>query len=339
MTTLGYKKAITVALTLALGACATTGSDNGTTGSSGTSGGMAASWSPQSTTSGGTSGTSGSGSSNSTAASTGVSTAGNGGTSAWNDTGSSSTGTSSGTSSGSNTSMSDRYSGTQLDTGDTGDMGGSSSTGQSTGSGTSGRNTTTGASSTSTGGSTTSSTRATSSSGRSASSGASSTTGTGSASASTSAGAAPVAHSQAEALAMVAAVDDHEIRAARQAISKNVSGGARQYADMMIAEHTPHLAATRKLMGGTSGSGTSLQQLTTMARQGEQQLASLSGQAYARAYIERMVMDHQMALQMLDASMGVVRDAAVRTHLTATRATVQKHLDHARQLQTQLGTG
>ena len=35
------------------------------------------------------------------------------------------------------------------------------------------------------------------------------------------------------------------IRAARQAISKNVTGPARQYADMMIAEHTPHLAATR----------------------------------------------------------------------------------------------
>ena len=50
-----------------------------------------------------------------------------------------------------------------------------------------------------------------------------------------------------------------------------------------------------------------------------------------------MVIDHQMALQMVSASMGVAREAPIRAHLTATRQTIQQHLDRARALQRQLG--
>lgn len=144
----------------------------------------------------------------------------------------------------------------------------------------------------------------------------------------------PVAHSQVEALALVAAVDDHEIRTSQQAKSKKVTAAALDYANMMVAHHSANLAATRKLMGGASAmNSASVKQLVAMARQAEAQLATLSGTAYERAYVDRMVLDHQMALQMLDASMGVARDAAARAHLTATRQAVQQHLDRARTLQ------
>jgi len=155
------------------------------------------------------------------------------------------------------------------------------------------------------------------------------------------------ATTQAEALALVAAVDEHEIRLAEQARSKKVTGDARAYADMMVAHHTPHLAATRKLAGnagtsgaaaaGDTGGGAALQSLQSMSQQAQAQLAALQGDAYARAYIDRMVLDHQMALQMLDASMSVATDAKARNHLTATRRTIQQHLDRARELQAKRG--
>ena len=154
-------------------------------------------------------------------------------------------------------------------------------------------------------------------------------------------GAAPaiVPRTAAEALALVELVDQHEIRLAEQARSKGVSGPALEYATMMLAHHTPHLQQTRTLRGtadAAATTGTSVQTLTAMSQQAESQLAALSGEAYARAYIDRMVLDHQMALQMVNASMGVARDARVRDHLTATRKTMQAHLDRARALQRQL---
>jgi predicted outer membrane protein len=138
----------------------------------------------------------------------------------------------------------------------------------------------------------------------------------------------------------VALVDQHEVALAQQARAKKVTGAVLDYARMMEAHHAPHLQQTQRLLttagGAPSGSG-SVQRLTAMSQQAQQQLAALDGQAYARAYIDRMVIDHQMALQMVSASMGVAREAPIRAHLTATRQTIQQHLDRARALQRQLG--
>ncbi|HEY4529632.1 MAG TPA: DUF4142 domain-containing protein [Luteimonas sp.] len=60
-----------------------------------------------------------------------------------------------------------------------------------------------------------------------------------------------------KALLAVEEVDRHEIAAAEDALSKNVEGEVRRYAEMLRDDHTRNLEATRRLMGegsGTSGS-------------------------------------------------------------------------------------
>jgi putative membrane protein len=69
------------------------------------------------------------------------------------------------------------------------------------------------------------------------------------------AGMAGVAGGDHKALAAVMEVDRHEIAAAGDALSKNVEGEVRSYAEMLRDDHTRNLEATRRLMGdaGTSG--------------------------------------------------------------------------------------
>src|SRR5690606_1484525 len=56
-----------------------------------------------------------------------------------------------------------------------------------------------------------------------------------------------------KALLAVEEVDRHEIAAAEDAISKNVDGEVRRYAEMLRDDHTRNLEATRRLMGEGSG--------------------------------------------------------------------------------------
>jgi putative membrane protein len=150
----------------------------------------------------------------------------------------------------------------------------------------------------------------------------------------------PAASSPAEALALVAAVDQHEIRLAQQARSKNVTGPVLEYATMMDTQHTPHLQKTRAMLdaaGGAPANSPALQHLMMMDQQTQQRLGALEGEAYARAYMEHMVMSHRMGIAMLDASMGVATDAAMREFMQMTRQTMQMHLDRAQQIQGQFG--
>lgn len=66
---------------------------------------------------------------------------------------------------------------------------------------------------------------------------------------------AAVAEGDRKALAAVMEVDRHEIAAAGDALSKNVEGEVRSYAETLRDDHTRNLEATRRLMGdsGTGG--------------------------------------------------------------------------------------
>jgi putative membrane protein len=59
---------------------------------------------------------------------------------------------------------------------------------------------------------------------------------------------------QAEALALLVAVNEHEIAAAEQARSKGVDGEVREFADLMHREHSKNLAETQALAPGAPGS-------------------------------------------------------------------------------------
>lgn len=148
---------------------------------------------------------------------------------------------------------------------------------------------------------------------------------------------AATATSQADALAMLMAVNEHEISAADQAIRKKVTGDVRQYAEMMRTDHGKNLQETTRL-GGAASTATAV---TAMREKGENELRTLdaqTGKAYEKAYIDAMVKGHTEALAMIDNTMlPAATDANVRQHFTVTRTAVSRHLDRAKELQGTMG--
>jgi putative membrane protein len=149
------------------------------------------------------------------------------------------------------------------------------------------------------------------------------------------------AMSQAEALAMVNAVNDHEVKAAEMAKSKNVTGPVLEYANLMQAEHGKNMTDTTALLqshGGAPADGAMLTEQRAKAGTKRASLQALEGEAFARAYMDAMVTDHAETLALLDSQLiPAATDEAVRNHLTMTRQHVQQHHDRAREIQGQLG--
>lgn len=142
--------------------------------------------------------------------------------------------------------------------------------------------------------------------------------------------------SQADALAMLMAVNEHEIAAADQALAHNVSGGVRDYAQMMKTEHTQNLTESSKL-GGAVSTAIAVKDLRDKGEAELRTLDALSGDAYAKAYIDAMVKGHTEALALLDGTLlAAATDANVRQHFTATRAAVAHHLERAKEVQASL---
>lgn len=174
---------------------------------------------------------------------------------------------------------------------------------------------------------------------------------------------AATAPSQAEALMVLNAVNDHEIKAAEMAKSKNVTGPALEYANMMQAEHSKNMSDTTALMqtaggadaaatntgaaagaaaatapGGMGADSARVNELRAKSEAKRATLQGLEGEAFAKAYIDAMVTDHAETLTLIDSMLlPAATDEAVRTHLTTTRQHVQQHHDRAREIQTQMG--
>lgn len=146
---------------------------------------------------------------------------------------------------------------------------------------------------------------------------------------------------EGQALGMLVAVNEAEIKMAEQARSKKVDGAVLEFANMLHTEHTANLEKTRAL--GTSA-GVAIDEGGDVAsmRQKHQavmdRLAALEGDAYERAYVDAMVQSHTEAHSMLESRLlPAATQDAVRQHLTATRDSVARHLERARELQTEVG--
>lgn len=142
------------------------------------------------------------------------------------------------------------------------------------------------------------------------------------------------APSQAEALALVNLVNDHEIKLAEQAKAKHVTGKVMDYANMMAADHGKNMADTTALLDRNGGMPAGSAAVNEMKSKGEAeaaQLAGLTGHAYEHAYMEAMVNGHTEVLGKLDTQLiPAATDASVKAHLQMTRDAVQKHLDMAK---------
>lgn len=153
------------------------------------------------------------------------------------------------------------------------------------------------------------------------------------------AGSAPAASSaisQADALALLIAVNEHEIAAADQALMKQVTGPVRAYAETMKTHHGRNLTDGTRLGAAASTAPA----VTELRNEGEAELKALAAQdgaAYEKAYIDAMVRGHAEALALIDGTLLPAATADnVRQHFTATRAMVAEHLARAKEIQATL---
>jgi putative membrane protein len=165
-------------------------------------------------------------------------------------------------------------------------------------------------------------------------------------------------------------VDQHEIASSEAALAKNVDGDVREYAETLRDDHTRNLEATRRLMGGAGGMGTTGTgamdngtagttagtagtgdmaghdmaghdmaadpQLAAQKQKHDaerERLAAMEGDEFERAWVEAMVKGHEEALAKLDNELiPNASDAGVRQHLQSTREAISRHLETARGL-------
>ncbi|MFC0676317.1 DUF4142 domain-containing protein [Lysobacter korlensis] len=149
----------------------------------------------------------------------------------------------------------------------------------------------------------------------------------------------PVA--EGDALGMIIVVNEHEVAAADQAVAKKVSAPVKTYADMMRTEHTANMEQARTVAGTAGvqvGDGPEVGALRTRSEATRTQLNGMEGTAFEQGYVDAMIKDHQMTLQMLDQRLiPGAQNAAIKQYLQTTREAVAKHLEAAQQLRSQIG--
>ena len=121
-----------------------------------------------------------------------------------------------------------------------------------------------------------------------------------------------------------------EVEVGKLATEKASNAEVRAFAKQMVDDH--------------SKSNTELMTLVSMPAPSPVQtpaaddtLRGLNGAAFDRAYIAKMVTDHQTAVELFEAEARDGKDDAVRKWAAQKLPTIRGHLEKARALQTKLG--
>ncbi len=132
-----------------------------------------------------------------------------------------------------------------------------------------------------------------------------------------------------------------DIDMAKLAQTRTTNAAVKQFAATMITDHTAvnqQAAALALKLGVTPADNAVSQSLETGAKQARATLEPLHGRAFDRAYIDREVAYHQAVLDAIDKVLiPTTENAELKQLLTAVRPAVAAHLEHAKQLRTQLG--
>lgn len=132
-----------------------------------------------------------------------------------------------------------------------------------------------------------------------------------------------------------------DIDLAKFAQTRTTNGAVKQFAATMITDHSAvneQAAALAKKLGVTPTDNAVSQSLESGAKQARQTLEPLHGKAFDRAYMDREVAYHQAVLDAIDKLLIPTTDnAELKQLLTAVRPAVATHLEHAKQVRSELG--
>jgi len=131
-----------------------------------------------------------------------------------------------------------------------------------------------------------------------------------------------------------------DIDLAKFAETRTHNAAVKQFAATMITDHAAvnaQAGALAKKLGVTPADNAVSQSLQSGAAQARKSLEPLSGAAFDRAYIAREVAYHQAVLDAIDKVLiPTTENAELKKLLEDVRPAVATHLEHAKQLHTQL---
>ncbi len=135
-------------------------------------------------------------------------------------------------------------------------------------------------------------------------------------------------------------VDHNEIVAADEVKHKKVCKKVGRYAANLHSQHEANLKALMKLAKTTGLQPTTSRISTTLTKDGQQGLTTLSAldnKAFEIAYIDAMVQGHQGGLQLIDTNLlKNVTNPKLKMFVKQTRAMVAHHLKLALKIQKEL---
>lgn len=141
-------------------------------------------------------------------------------------------------------------------------------------------------------------------------------------------------------LADIASIDKTEILLATLAINKKLNTEVTDFAQFMIAQHGANLNQVLEMANHFHIKALKSDQSNELSIQGNQAimtLGGLSGDQFAKEYINAMVKGHESALNLIDNKlMKAAKTESIKNFLTATRAAVVEHLEHAKKAQESL---
>lgn len=135
---------------------------------------------------------------------------------------------------------------------------------------------------------------------------------------------APPALGFAEATAMS---DMYEVTAGNIALERAESEAVREFAQMMVADHTQSSRDLEQALGGSVEDFSMPASLDTEHQAQVDILQSLQGDAFDREYLTQQMAAHRKTLAMLKAYGGNGDVAELRQFAQSTTPVVQKHLD------------
>src|SRR5919107_3769692 len=141
--------------------------------------------------------------------------------------------------------------------------------------------------------------------------------------------------------AIVVAANTVDIEAGRLAQSKTKNEKVKQFADTMIKDHTAvnksAVALVTKL-GVTPEESETSRGLTASGEKTRARLSGLSGEEFDREYIANEVAYHKLVIEAVDKTLiPNAKNAELKAALVGVRPALVAHLQHAEQLQAELG--
>jgi putative membrane protein len=141
--------------------------------------------------------------------------------------------------------------------------------------------------------------------------------------------------------AIVVTANQVDIDAGKLALSKAHSPDVKKFAQLMITDHSGVNKSATELVQKLHVTPESNPTSQSLQKGGEENLAALkklNGSAFDRAYIDHEVAYHQSVLDAFDTTLiPSAQNSELKALLVKVRPAFVAHLDHAKQLQGELG--